>query len=109
MPSAYSASASRFLARAISSSSEASCAAAASAVAAINAAATNGAKRTGEPVRGIGAMLSALRERGEQAMAEQLDLAGHFSVSYTPSEPAPSAEAARDIDKLGLIGEKALK
>jgi CheY-like chemotaxis protein len=42
-------------------------------------------------------------------MDDKLDLAGHFSVSYTPPEPATSDEAARDIDKLGLIGEKALK
>jgi two-component system, OmpR family, response regulator len=42
-------------------------------------------------------------------MAEQLDLAGHFSVHYSPPEPVTSGEAARDIDKLGLIGEAALK
>ena len=42
-------------------------------------------------------------------MAEELDLSGHFSAEYTPPEPVTSEEAARDIDHLGLIGEKALK
>ena len=42
-------------------------------------------------------------------MGEQLDLSGHFSPKYTVPEPVTSDSAARDIDKLGLIGEKALK
>ena len=42
-------------------------------------------------------------------MAEQLDLTGHFSPKYALPDPVTSEEAARDIDKLGLIGEAALK
>jgi len=42
-------------------------------------------------------------------MGEELDLSGHFSPAYTVPEPVTSAEAARDIDQLGLIGEAALK
>lgn len=37
-------------------------------------------------------------------MAEELDLSGHFSAEYTPPEPVTSEEAARDIDKLSVIG-----
>ena len=37
------------------------------------------------------------------------DLAQHFSATYTVPEPMPSPEAARDIDRLGLIGVDALK
>jgi two-component system, OmpR family, response regulator len=42
-------------------------------------------------------------------MEDKLDLSGHFSPKYTVPEPVASAEAARDIDELGLIGEAALK
>ena len=42
-------------------------------------------------------------------MQDKLDLSGHFSPKYTLPEPVASGEAARDIDKLGLIGEAALK
>jgi two-component system, OmpR family, response regulator len=42
-------------------------------------------------------------------MDEKLDLTGHFSPKYTVPEPVASGEAASDIDKLGLIGEAALK
>ena len=42
-------------------------------------------------------------------MEGKLDLTGHFSPKYTLPEPVASAEAARDIDQLGLIGEAALK
>ena len=42
-------------------------------------------------------------------MTDELDLAGHFSPKYVLPEPVASEEAARDIDKLGLIGEAALK
>jgi two-component system OmpR family response regulator len=37
------------------------------------------------------------------------DLAQHFSATYAVPEPMPSPEAARDIDRLGLIGVDALK
>jgi CheY-like chemotaxis protein len=42
-------------------------------------------------------------------MSDELDFTRHFSAKYTVPEPAASAEAARDIDKLGLIGVNALK
>lgn len=42
-------------------------------------------------------------------MAADLDFTQHFSPQYTVPEPVPSAEAARDVDKLGLIGVSALK
>ena len=42
-------------------------------------------------------------------MHDDLDFTRHFSAAYTVPEPVPSAEAARDIDKLGLIGESALR
>jgi two-component system, OmpR family, response regulator len=45
----------------------------------------------------------------EEAMGAELDFAKHFSAGYTVPEPVTSAEAARDIDKLGLIGVDALK
>jgi two-component system OmpR family response regulator len=51
----------------------------------------------------------ASSQSAEQAMEEKLDLAGHFSPKYTLPEPVASDQAARDIDKLGLIGEAALK
>jgi len=40
---------------------------------------------------------------------DNLDFSRHFSPQYTVPEPATSAEAARDIDKLGLIGISELK
>lgn len=42
-------------------------------------------------------------------MSDDLDFTRHFSAKYTVPEPAVSAELARDVDRLGLIGEKALK
>lgn len=42
-------------------------------------------------------------------MNDDLDFTQHFSAAYTVPEPTHSAEAARDIDKLGLIGESALR
>ena len=42
-------------------------------------------------------------------MSDELDFTKHFSPKYTVPEPVPSAEAMRDIDRLGLIGESALK
>ena len=42
-------------------------------------------------------------------MGDKLDLAQHFSPQYSVPEPVPSAEAARDVDRLGLIGVSALK
>jgi|SRR5688572_9227741 len=42
-------------------------------------------------------------------MADELDFTKHFSAKYTVPEPVTSAEAARDIDKLGLIGLSELK
>jgi len=42
-------------------------------------------------------------------MEEELDLSQHFSVQYTVPEPVLSAEAERDVDRLGTIGAKALK
>ena len=42
-------------------------------------------------------------------MSADLDFTRHFSARYTVPEPVPSAEAMRDVDKLGLIGESALK
>jgi CheY-like chemotaxis protein len=42
-------------------------------------------------------------------MSDELDFTRHFSAKYTVPEPRASAEAARDIDKLGLIGVNALK
>ena len=42
-------------------------------------------------------------------MPEDLDFTHHFSAKYTVPEPVTSAEAARDIDKLGLIGISELK
>ena len=41
-------------------------------------------------------------------MSDDLDFTRHFSASYKVPEPVPSAEAARDIDELGLIGVTAL-
>lgn len=40
---------------------------------------------------------------------DDLDFSRHFSAKYTVPEPAPSAEAARDIDRLGLIGISTLQ
>src|SRR5688572_8801691 len=42
-------------------------------------------------------------------MSNEADLARHFSSEYKVPEPVASADAARDIDKLGLIGVSALK
>jgi len=42
-------------------------------------------------------------------MPDQPDFTRHFSATYTVPEPATSAEAVRDIDKLGLIGISELK
>jgi two-component system OmpR family response regulator len=42
-------------------------------------------------------------------MSNEADLARHFSSEYTVPEPVASADAARDIDKLGLIGVSELK
>ena len=42
-------------------------------------------------------------------MADDLDFTRHFSAKYTVPEPVLSAEAARDIDRLGLIGESELR
>jgi CheY-like chemotaxis protein len=42
-------------------------------------------------------------------MSDDLDFTRHFSAQYTVPEPKASAEAARDIDQLGLIGANALK
>ena len=42
-------------------------------------------------------------------MAEDLDLSQHFSVQYTVPEPVLSADAERDVDRLGAIGAAALK
>ena len=42
-------------------------------------------------------------------MTDELDLSQHFSVTYTVPEPVLSAEAERDVDKLGMIGAEALK
>ena len=42
-------------------------------------------------------------------MEEKLDLTQHFSPKYMLPEPVASDEAVRDIDKVGLIGEAALK
>jgi CheY-like chemotaxis protein len=42
-------------------------------------------------------------------MGEELDFTKHFSAGYTVPEPVTSDAAARDIDKLGLVGVDALK
>lgn len=42
-------------------------------------------------------------------MSDELDFTRHFSAKYTVPEPVASAEAARDVDRLGLIGISALK
>ena len=42
-------------------------------------------------------------------MADDLDLDQHFSVQYTVPEPVLSAEAERDVDRLGTIGAAALR
>jgi len=42
-------------------------------------------------------------------MADNLDFTRHFSAKFTVPEPVPSAEAARDVDQLGLIGVAALQ
>lgn len=42
-------------------------------------------------------------------MSDSLDFTQHFSAKYTVPEPVTSEEAARDIDKLGLIGISALQ
>jgi len=42
-------------------------------------------------------------------MTEELDLSQHFSVQYTVPEPVVSAEAERDVDRLGSIGAAALR
>jgi CheY-like chemotaxis protein len=42
-------------------------------------------------------------------MSDELDFTRHFSAKYTVPEPVPSAEALRDVDRLGMIGVSALK
>lgn len=42
-------------------------------------------------------------------MSDDLDFTRHFSAAYTVPEPVPTAEAASDIDKLGVIGESTLR
>ncbi|HTP63646.1 MAG TPA: response regulator [Burkholderiales bacterium] len=42
-------------------------------------------------------------------MSDELDFTRHFSAAYKVPEPQTSAQAALDIDKLGLIGVSALK
>jgi len=42
-------------------------------------------------------------------MADELDFTRQFSAKYTVPEPVPSAEAVRDVDRLGTIGAAALK
>lgn len=42
-------------------------------------------------------------------MGDDQALKQHFSAQYKVPEPVASAEVARDIDKLGMIGEAALK
>ena len=42
-------------------------------------------------------------------MSDDLDFTRHFSAAYKVPEPALSAEAARDVDQLGLIGISALQ
>lgn len=42
-------------------------------------------------------------------MPDELDFTRHFSAKYTVPEPLASAEAARDVDRLGMIGAAALK
>ena len=42
-------------------------------------------------------------------MAEELDLQQHFSAEYKVPEPVAAGAAARDIDRLGMIGAAALK
>jgi CheY-like chemotaxis protein len=42
-------------------------------------------------------------------MSDDLDFTRHFSPQYTVPEPVQSAEAVRDVDRLGLIGLNALK
>ena len=42
-------------------------------------------------------------------MSDELDFTRHFSATYTVPEPVASADAIRDIDRLGLIGVSALR
>jgi CheY-like chemotaxis protein len=42
-------------------------------------------------------------------MSKDLDFTQHFSAKYTVPEPVASADAMRDIDRLGLIGVEALR
>jgi two-component system OmpR family response regulator len=42
-------------------------------------------------------------------MMDDLDFTRHFSATYTVPEPVASADAIRDIDRLGMIGIAALK
>lgn len=42
-------------------------------------------------------------------MVGDLDFTQHFSAKYTVPEPVASADAMRDIDRLGMIGVAALK
>jgi two-component system OmpR family response regulator len=42
-------------------------------------------------------------------MQDNLDFTRHFSAKYTVPEPVTSADAVRDIDRLGMIGIEALK
>jgi CheY-like chemotaxis protein len=42
-------------------------------------------------------------------MEPEFDLSQHFSVQYTVPEPVLSAEAERDVDRLGIIGVAALR
>lgn len=41
-------------------------------------------------------------------MEDDLDLSQHFSPTYTVPEPSMTADAARDIDKLGMVGAASL-
>jgi CheY-like chemotaxis protein len=42
-------------------------------------------------------------------MGDNVDFTKHFSASYTVPEPVTSADAMRDIDRLGMIGSEALR
>src|SRR5215468_7396503 len=44
-----------------------------------------------------------------ESAAPPPSLAQHFSAQYTVPEPTPGAGALSDIDRLGMIGERALK
>ena len=42
-------------------------------------------------------------------MSDEFDFTRHFSAQYTVPEPVASAEAVRDVDRLGMIGAAALR